>query len=92
LPGRRCAAPDNVSEFIMLLHLLKRLRERYRVPGSLERHAVERASSYDLGVVLGRSHVDVEVEHGALGGSKRVAAQVAADAARARAGAPQFGF
>ena len=76
----------------MFKHLFQRLRERYRVQGSIERHVVERAHSYDLGHVIGRSSVDVAIDRDAAGGSKRIAAQTSADAARARLGAPQFGF
>lgn len=76
----------------MFKHLFQRLRERYRVQGSIERHVVERAHSLDLGFVGGRSSVDVAIERDALGGSKRIAAQASADAARARLGAPSFGF
>lgn len=76
----------------MLFRLIQRLRERYRVEGSVERHIVERAHSFDLGAVHGRSSVDVAIERDALGGSKRIAAQVAVDAARARLDAPSFGF
>ena len=76
----------------MFKHFLKRLRERYRVQGSVERHVIERAHSVDLGFVGGRSSVDVAIERDAIGGSGRIAAQAASDAARARLGAPQFGF
>ena len=76
----------------MLWQLLKRLRARYRVPGSVERHIVERAHSADLGFIGGRAYTDVAIERDALGGSKRIAAQVAADAARARMDAPSFGI
>ena len=84
--------PCNRLENIMIKHFLKRLRARYRVPGSVERHVIERAHSVDLGFVGGHTSVDVAIEHEAIGGSKRIAAQAATDAARARLGAPQFGF
>lgn len=76
----------------MLFRLIQRLRERYRVQGSIERHVIERAHSYDLGLVVDRAYADIAIERDALGGSKRIAAQAAVDAARARLDAPSFGF